>query len=118
MTIQVLRAEYQDVKSMRDLYRQELNCQIIHDSFLPRGLADPYLILLNGRLAGYGAVSNKYDKGRLMEFYTLPALRSLALFLFRELLAASQATHIEAQTNIPWMLTLLYDCATDIAEES
>jgi len=41
MTIQVRRAEYQDVEAMRALYRQELNCQIIRDSFLPRGLADP-----------------------------------------------------------------------------
>ncbi len=79
MQIQVRRAEYRDVEAMRELYRQELNCQIIHDSFLARGLADPYLILVEGRVGGYGAVSNKYDKDRLMEFYTLPHVRSLAL---------------------------------------
>lgn len=118
MTIQVRRAEYQDVEAMRGLYRQELNCQIIHDSFLPRGLADPYLILAHGRIAGYGAVSNKYDKGRLIEFYTLPQARSLALPMFRELLAASRATHIEAQTNNPLMLLMLYDCAKHITAEN
>ena len=78
MNIQVHQAEYRDVEAMRDLYRQELNCQIIRDSFLSRGLADPYLILVEGRIGGYGAVSNKYDKGRLTEFYTLPHARSLA----------------------------------------
>src|SRR5687767_13432221 len=118
MTIQIRQAEYQDVETMRGLYRQELNCQIIHDSFLPRGLADPYLILLNGRLAGYGAVSNKYDKGRLLEFYTLPQARRIALPMFRELLSASQATHIEAQTNNPLMLLMLYDCAKNITAEN
>jgi len=118
MTIQVRRADYQDVEAMRGLYRQELNCQIIRDSFLSRGLADPYLILVDGRLGGYGAVSNKYDKGRLTEYYTLPHARRLALPMFRELLAACQATHIEAQTNNPLMLLMLYDCAKNITAEN
>jgi hypothetical protein len=96
MNIQARLAEYQDVEAMRWLYHQELSCQIIRDSFLSRGLAGPYLILVEGRLGGYGAVFNKYDKGRLIEFYALPHARSLALPMFRELLAASQATHIEA----------------------
>jgi GNAT superfamily N-acetyltransferase len=118
MNIQAQRAEYREVEAMRELYRQEANCQIICDSLLRRGLADPYVILVEGRMAGYGGVRNKYDPGRLMEFYTLPHLRSLAQPLFRELLAVSQATEIEAQTNMPLMLTMLYDCATDITEES
>src|SRR5262245_42865620 len=118
MNIQAHRAEYRDVEAMRELYRQELNCQIIRDSFLPRSLADPYLILVEGRVSGYGAVSNKYDKGRLTEYYTLPHARRLALPMFRELLTASQATHVEAQTNNPLMLLMLYDCAKNIIAEN
>ena len=45
----------QEVEAMRDLYRQEANCQIICDSLLRRGLADPYLIVVEVRRAGYGA---------------------------------------------------------------
>ena len=37
--------------------------------------------------------------------------------MFRELLDVSQTTHIEAQTNIPLMLTMLYDCAKNITDE-
>ena len=118
MDIAVRRAEYADVEALRDLYRQELNCQIRHDSMVPRGLADPYVILVEGRVAGYGAVMNKYDKGRLTEFYTLPHVRSIALRMFRELLTASQATQIEAQTNNPLMLMMLYDCGQNITSES
>lgn len=117
MKIRVHRAEYADVEAMRELYRQELNCQIVHDSFLSRGLADPYLEEVDGRVGGYGAVSNKYDKGRLVEFYTLPVVRNIALPMFRELLITSQATHIEAQTNAPLMLLMLFDCATNIIPE-
>jgi GNAT superfamily N-acetyltransferase len=118
MNIQVRRAEYPDVEIMRGLYRQEANCQIIHDSCLVRGLADPYLILVDGGVGGYGAVWNKYEIGRVMEFYTLPKLRGFAAPMFRELLAASQATHIEAQTNMPLMLLMLYDFAKNITVEN
>lgn len=118
ITIEVEQVEYHEVEAMRDLYRQEANCQIICDSLLRRGLADPYLIVVEGRTAGYGGVRNKHDLGRLMEFYTLPQVRSRAQTLFRELLAVSQATSMEAQTNMPLMLTILYDCANDITAES
>lgn len=118
MNIQVDRAEYRDVEALRELYRHEVHCQIIHDSALSRGFADPYLILVGGRLGGYGAIWNKHHPSRLMEFYTLPHVRSLALPMFRQLLAVGQAKQIEAQTNIPLMLTMLYDCASGITEES
>jgi GNAT superfamily N-acetyltransferase len=111
-------AEYKDVEALRGLYRSEANCQIIGDSRLARGLADPYIVLVDGRLAGYGAVTNKHDVGRLFEFYTLPGSRSLALPMLRELLTVSGANAMEAQTNIPWMLMLLFDCATDIEQEN
>ncbi len=116
MKIEIRQAEYRDVEALRGLYRQEANCQIRYDSHLSRGLADPYLILVGGRVAGYGAVLNKYDTGQLTEFYVLPAMRSQALPLFHELLRVSRATHIAAQTNIPLLLTLLYDCAENITD--
>lgn len=117
MDIEVRKASYQDVQAMRELYRHEAHCQIMHDSFIPRGLSDPYLILLNGRLAGYGAIGNKYPKDRLTEFFILPACRAFALPLCRELLKVSQATEVEAQTNMPLMLLMLYDCAINITSE-
>ena len=35
MKIEVSRAEYKDVQGLRELYRQEANCQIVTDSALP-----------------------------------------------------------------------------------
>lgn len=118
MDIQVARDEYRVVEPMRGLYRQEANCQIIHDSALARGIADPYLILVDGRVGGYGGVWNKYSPDRVMEFYTLPHLRAAALPMFRELLAVSGAKEIEAQTNMPLMLLMLLDCGTNIVSEN
>jgi GNAT superfamily N-acetyltransferase len=114
MDIQVRRVEFRDVEAMRDLYRQDANCQIVHDSFLSRSLSDPYLILVSGRVAGYGGIGNKYPPNQLTEFYVLPQMRRFALPMFRELLAVGQATHIEAQTNMPLMLLMLYDCDINI----
>lgn len=117
MQIDIQRAAYPDVEAMRELYRHEAGCQIIHDSHLRRQLADPYLILVNGRLCGYGGVSNNAPQ-RLIEFYVQPAMRRFASTLLRELLAASRATAMAAQTNIPLMLMLLYEFAQDITREA
>jgi GNAT superfamily N-acetyltransferase len=114
MEIHAQPAAYADVQAMRELFRHEANCQIIHDSFLARGLADPYLIHVNSRLAGYAAVAEKYPPNCLTEFYTLPEMRPFALPMYREVLRVSAATHVEAQTNIPSMLLPLYDCAKNI----
>lgn len=116
-TIEVERVEYREVEAMRELYRQKADCQIICDSALRRSMADPYVIIVEGHKAGYGAMWNGETR-QIMEFYTLPQVRAQALPMFRELLAISQATSIEAQTNMPLMLTMLYDCASDITTES
>jgi len=117
MQIDIQRAAYPDVEAMRELYRYEAGCQIIHDSHLRCQLADPYLILVNGRLCGYGGISNKAPH-RLIEFYVQPAMRRIASTLLRELLAASGAAAMAAQTNMPLMLMLLYEFAQDITREA
>lgn len=118
MNIAIRRAEYTDVAPFRELHRADNRCQIIHDSVLRRGLGDAYLIEADGRMAGYAGVWNQYDPGRLMEFYTLPHLRAQAALMCREAIAAAGVTEIEAQTNMPAMLALLYDCAEGIQAEN
>src|SRR5215467_9840389 len=117
MKIEVRRCEFNFVEQLRELYRAENRCQIWADSSLRRGYADPYLLSLDGRLAGYGGVYNKYDPGRLTEFFLMPFAREHARPLFRELLAVSKATEIAAQTNIPLLLMMLYDFGEDIRTE-
>jgi GNAT superfamily N-acetyltransferase len=95
-----------------------MNCQIRHDAALARGRADPYLCFVDGRIAGYGGVLNRHDKDRVIEFYTLPNVRPAALLIFRAVLVASGATTIEAQTNAPLLLLMLYDCARNIRSET
>src|SRR5216683_1784737 len=118
MNVEVSRVEVNDILPLRELYRQAMNCQIVHDSFPRRGFSDPYLFRMEGRVAGYGLVANQHDPDTVDEFYPLPAYRAAALPMFRQLLAVSQATRIRAQTNDRLMLLMLYDCADNITSDT
>src|SRR5438270_8135687 len=106
MKIEVSRCELNEIVSLRDLHRQAMNCQIVHDSYSRRGFSDPYLIRVDGRIAGYGLVANQHYPDTVNEFYTIPAYRAATLPMFRQLLQVGRATRIRAQSNDP-LLTLM-----------
>ncbi len=118
MIIEVSRVEVNDITPLRELHRQAMDCQIMHDSFPRRGFSDPYLIQVDGRIAGYGLVANQHWPETVHEFYPLPDYRAAALPMFRHLLEESQASHILAQTNDRLLLLMLYDCATHITSDT
>ncbi|HLY65180.1 MAG TPA: GNAT family N-acetyltransferase, partial [Chloroflexota bacterium] len=89
-----------------------------HDSWARRNLSDAYLILLNGLVAGYAAVANKYDKGAVCEFYVIPRYRASAQQAFRALIDASGATKVMAQTNDNLLLLMLYDFTKAITSDT
>jgi GNAT superfamily N-acetyltransferase len=102
---------------LRELHRQAMRCEIMHDSFPRRGFSDAYFVHVEGRIAGYGLVANKHWPETVHEFYLLPAYRGAALPLFRQLLEVSQATHVLAQTNDRLLTLMLYDCAANITSD-
>jgi GNAT superfamily N-acetyltransferase len=118
MNIEVSRVEVNDITPLRESYRQSMNCQIIHDAFSRRGFSDPYLIRVEGCIAGYGLVANRHDPDTVDEFYLIPDYRAAALPLFRQLLEVSHATKIRAQSNDRLMLLMLYDCAANITSDT
>lgn len=119
MLIDVSPVPLDEVLPMRDLYREEMNCQIVHDSLPRRGFGELFLIQLDGRRAGYGFVMGYRGepKDMIREFYVLPAYRGSALAMFRRLSETSQARRIEAQTNDILLTLMLYDCASEIRSE-
>jgi GNAT superfamily N-acetyltransferase len=120
MTIDVSLVPLKEILALRDLYRQEMNCQIVHDSLHERGFTESYLIRVNGQVAGYGAVVRDRAgwKDVVKEFYVLPVHRAAALLLFRHFAAAGQARGVEAQTNDRLLTLMLFDCATSIKSET
>ena len=106
----------------RDMYRQEMNCQIVHDSLHARkGWTQSYALLIGGAIAGYGSVVSAgpwQGKPTVFEFYVLPRNRSRVFDLFGALLAASKAVMINTQTNDPLLSVMLHTFAHSIATES
>lgn len=111
-----------DISLWRDLYRQEMNCQIVHDSLHVRqGWTESYVLEIGGSPAGYGSivVGGPWKGTRtLFEFFVAPPYRSRAFNLFDALLAASQATGINVQTNDALLTVMLHTWARNITSES
>jgi hypothetical protein len=71
MTIDVSPVPLEDVLPLRELYRREMNCQIVHDSLPGRGFGDLFLIRVGGRVAVDGSVMGDRGESRdiIQEFY-------------------------------------------------
>ena len=112
----------EEILRWRDLYRHEMNCQIVHDSLHPRaGWTLSYLLTADGATAGYGsiAVGGPWKgKPTVFEFYLLPRYRSHAFDLFSTLLAMSHPVSIEAQSNDELLTVMLHTFAHSVASES
>jgi GNAT superfamily N-acetyltransferase len=119
LKIDIVQVPVAELLPFRELYRQEMNCQIVHDSYHARGFTDSYLLRADGRVAGYGSVAGvqKKTKDVIKEFYLLPVYRAAALPMFRQLIAASQAKKVEAQTNDRLLTLMLFDCARRITSD-
>jgi GNAT superfamily N-acetyltransferase len=115
-------ADADEVRQWREMYRLEMNCQIIHDSIHRRpGWTQEYLLFTGGRPSGYGsiAVGGPWKgKPTVYEFYVLPDHRLHVFELFRVLLTASGALMINVQTNDPLITVMLHTFARDVTCES
>jgi GNAT superfamily N-acetyltransferase len=119
VTIDVSPVALEDVLGFRELYRQEMNCQIIHDSLPGRGFGNLFQFRIDGRVVGHGFVMGYQGepKDLIREFYVLPPYRGAALKLFRRLVETSEATRIEVQTNDVLLTLMFYDHATEVVSE-
>lgn len=105
----------QTIAVMREAYRRELDCQIVHDSHHERGFLRSHSLLMNGVMVGYGSID---DAGTVKEFYLSPERRDVALPLFRMLLDHSRATTIASQSNDVLLMPMMQACATNIVAEA
>src|ERR1700730_12987486 len=73
MAITARVSQLSEIAPLREQYRQEMNCQIIHDSIHGRpGWTREYALALDGATIGYGslAVNGPWrDRHALYEFY-------------------------------------------------
>jgi GNAT superfamily N-acetyltransferase len=116
LNIDVAQAPLDAILHLRDEYRRSMNCQIVHDSYHARGFTDSYILKIQGEIVGYGSVAGDPHPPReiIKEFYVVPTYRPVSLPLFKALIATSGARWIEAQTNDPFLMLPLFDCAVEI----
>jgi GNAT superfamily N-acetyltransferase len=116
------QVELRDIEGLRDIYRLEMCCQIIHDSIHSRpGWSKEYLLVEDGKKVGYGsiAVGGPWrEKPTVYEFFVLNQHRSRVFALFEALLTSSQATMIETQSNDALLTIMLHKFAHEVTSES
>jgi GNAT superfamily N-acetyltransferase len=116
------RVELRDIEGLRDIYRQEMSCQIIHDSIHSRpGWSNEYLLTEDGAKVGYGSIAVGgpwHEKTTVYEFFVLAQHRARVFDLFESLLTSSEAKMIETQSNDALLTVMLFTFAHDISSES
>ena len=110
-----------DILALRTRHRQEMNCQIVHDSIHRReGWTLSYLLERAGVPVGFGSVAIGgpwKDKPTLLEFYLTPEHRNKAFCLFETFLESSGARFFEAQTNDVLLTSMALTYGKDLAVE-
>ena len=116
MEIHVSKASHRRIKPFRDLYRREMDCQIVHDSWHERGFTQSYLIRVDHQVLGYGSVGGvgKDPKNIVKEFFLHEANGYSPETLFMHFVGASGARRIEAQTNDRLLSQMLNAMAEDV----
>src|SRR5262245_57655139 len=122
MPMEVDRVELRDIEGMRDMYRHEMNCQLIHDSIHVRpGWSHEYLITEGGGKVGYGslALAGPWQAmPTIYEYFVLPQHRGRIFALFSGLLKSSGASQVETQSNVPLLTVMLHTFAPTVTSES
>lgn len=119
MSISVAKVSLRKILPLRERCREEMNCQIVQDSWHERRFTTGYTHTLDGEIVGYGSVGGvgSEPKDLVKEFYVEPASRSLANSLFEELVRASGARRIEAQTNDRLLTQMLLDSVETVERD-
>jgi GNAT superfamily N-acetyltransferase len=115
-------SELSEIEPLRQEYRDEMSCQIVHDSIHRRpGWTQEYALDLEGETVGYGSVAIAgpwRDAAALYEFYVRPEHRMRTFDLFASLLNICGARIIETQSNAPVLTVMLHTFARNIRSEA
>jgi hypothetical protein len=122
MNLSVAPTTLAEIAPLRELYRAEMNCQIMGDSFHTRpGWTQSYLLRIDNQTAGYGSIAIAgpwKDKPTAFEFFILPQHRLRIFDLFETFLRASNPIAIETQTNGTLLHIMLHTYCKNITAEA
>lgn len=120
-SIAVHQVPLQAITSMREAFRAEMDCQIVHDSIhYRRGWTLEFAFAEGDRTVGYAslAVDGPWrNRPTFYEFYVTPDRRSRAYALFEAFLTVTQPPAFEVQSSDALTTTMALTFARDIATE-
>ncbi len=112
MTIQIREIDLKSIESFRELFRRQMNCQIVHDSIHTRlGWTKEFQIIADWETAGYGslAVAGPWsDLPTIYEFYIIPEFRNRTFELFEAFLNVCGSQRIETQSNDALLTNMMF----------
>lgn len=119
--ISIREVKLKAISAMRDAYRAEQDCQIVHDSIhARRGWTREFTIAEGDRVVAYAslAVDGPWrDKPTLYELHVVPDRRSRAFALFESFLEATRPIAFEVQSNDLLLTALAVTFARELTTE-
>lgn len=119
MKFDIIKTDLARIQPLRALFLQESNFQIRYNACHERGWTDS-LLLTKGELGiGYASIKGQEiaDRDTAFEFYVLPPFRKHSSVLFGSVLSASNAQHIECQSNDLLLSAMLFEFGKNIAAD-
>lgn len=122
MPITARASEFHEIEPLREKYRKEMNCQIIHDSIHGRaGWSKEFALDDGGVVIGYGsiAVAGPWrNNPALYEFFVEAEYRTRTFQAFASLSQVCGAKIIETQSNDHLLTLVLHVFAHNLRPES
>jgi GNAT superfamily N-acetyltransferase len=122
MLISAQPCELESILALRDMYRLEMSCQVIHDSIHSRrGWTQEYSLRIDGAQVGYGSVAIARPWTQVPALYEIFVARPyrLKIFeLFGALRKACGATRMEIQSNDRLTSAMFHALAKNVESES
>ena len=122
MTIEVCKTSLAEIQGLRDIYRHEMQCQIMFDSLHERpGWTQSYVITIDAAPVGHGAVTFGgpwKDNPTIFEFFVLPPYRQQMFNLFAAFVGAAGTRRVETQTNRTQLAVLAQTFCDNLTAEA
>ncbi len=121
MNIQIQAVATDKILPLRQRFKQEMNCQIVHDALHKRpGWTNSYLLFVDDEIAGYAsvAVGGPWEKQpALFEYYLHASFKSKSFDLFEAILTNLSPAIVEAQSQNQLLVTMMHTFASTVESE-
>jgi len=121
MNLQIEKTTLSNIRELRAQFLDETGMQFVCNKCHDYGWSEDYVFMIDGSKIGYGCVwgtDRREDRDTIFEFYLLQDYRKNADKIFEQFRSETVATMVEAQTNDPQLIEMLYKHTENIRAEA